>query len=145
MQITDLIGGGAIETLEMSVRFAGARQRVIASNVANISTPNHIPYDLSPEAFQKSLRAAVERRRAESGQAGRLRLESNDEMRIERDGDIRFNPRTASGNILFHDRNNRDLERLMQANAENVGAFRVAIDLLRTRYEVVRSAIAERP
>jgi flagellar basal-body rod protein FlgB len=53
-------------------------------------------------------------------------------------------PRTPSRNILFHDRNNRDLERTMQALAENTGAFRVSIDLLRSRYQAIHAAIGER-
>jgi flagellar basal body rod protein FlgB len=46
--------------------------------------------------------------------------------------------------VLFHDRNNRDLERLMQGLAENTTTYRVAADLLRSRYDVLRTAISQR-
>jgi hypothetical protein len=46
--------------------------------------------------------------------------------------------------VLFQDRNNRDLERLMQDVAENSAAFRVASDLYRQQAALVRGAMAER-
>ena len=46
--------------------------------------------------------------------------------------------------MLFHDRNNRDLDRLMQDLAENQMAHGFAITMLRRQFESLRSAIAER-
>ena len=60
------------------------------------------------------------------------------------DGRLRLDPRTSSGNILFHDKNNRDLERTMQSLVENASMFRVATDLFRNRTTLLRDAIAER-
>lgn len=71
-------------------------------------------------------------------------MDSTREIEIGRDGSLRLNPRTSSGNILFHDRNNRDLERTMQSLVENASAFRVATDLLRNRTTALRDAMAER-
>lgn len=142
MLIGDLFKGSEIETLELTAKFAGARQRVIASNIANISTPNYIELDLSPQDFQSALRAAVDRKR--SGATSGVELASSRQIAQDRRGRVTFTPTTPSGNILMHDRNDRDVERLMQANAENAGVFRVAVDLLRSRYEIMRSAIAER-
>jgi flagellar basal-body rod protein FlgB len=142
MLISDLFKGGDLQALELTAKFAGARQRTIASNIANISTPNYVQMDLSPQEFQKALRAAVERRR--EGGSSELKLGSSSQIAQDSRGRVTFTPTSPSGNILMHDRNDRDLERLMQANAENAGVFRVAVDLLRSRYEIMRSAIAER-
>jgi hypothetical protein len=57
---------------------------------------------------------------------------------------MRLKTDTPSGGVLFQDRNNRDLERLMQDVAENSAAFRVASDLYRQQAGMVRSAMAER-
>lgn len=142
MLIGDMFQGGGMDTLELTAKFAGSRQRVIASNIANLSTPNYVQLDLSPAEFQRVLKAAVEKRRA--GQTQELRLSGSRQVAQDPRGGVSFTPTTPSGNILMHDRNDRDLERLMQANVENVGVFRVAVDLLRSRYEVLRSAISER-
>lgn len=142
MLIGDLFKGSEIESLELTMKFAGARQRVIASNIANLSTPNSIQLDLSPQDFQAALRSAVDRKR--SGATDGLQLKSSRQIAQDSRGEVTFTPTTPSGNILMHDRNDRDVERLMQANAENAGVFRVAVDLLRSRYEIMRTAISQR-
>ena len=148
MLIADLTNSGAIPTLELSMRFAGQRQQLLAHNIANVSTPDFRPLDVSPDRFAQLLRDAVDDRRARTGgERGELHLRSSREIAVSQSpGGTRLtlNPRTPSGNILFHDRNNRDLERLMQANAENVAAYRVSAELLKSRYDILKAAIAER-
>lgn len=148
----EITNDGAIPALELAMRYAGARQRVLAHNIANIDTPNFRPTDVAPAEFQAALSRAIDARRAGGAaagggggnQQGELPFKGTRQIRIGADGRMTLTPRTPSGNVLFHDRNNRDLERLMQDQAENVGAFRLATDLLRSRYEIIRSAIAER-
>jgi flagellar basal body rod protein FlgB len=48
-------------------------------------------------------------------------------------------------NILFHDGNDRSVERLLQRVTENVYAFRAASQLLRGQFETINAAIRERP
>jgi flagellar basal-body rod protein FlgB len=145
MLISDLTNSGAIPSLEMSLRFAGARQRLIAHNIANVSTPDFRPMDVDPAHFAQVLRGAIEVRRARTGnERGDLRPLMSKQLGVGADGQLRLNPKTPSGNILFHDRNNRDLERLMQDNAENVASYRLSAELLRSRYEILKAAIAER-
>src|SRR5215831_19396987 len=120
MLIDDLLSSGAIPSLEMTFRFAGERQKLINHNIANLETPNFRPLDVSTVGFQNSLWRAIERRRsATGGMWGRLDLEGSREVAADASGDLTLLPRTGSGNILFHDRNNSDEIRLMQANAEN--------------------------
>jgi flagellar basal-body rod protein FlgB len=146
MLISDLIHDGATPTLEAMVRFAGARQRMIANNIANISTPNYQQTEVNPLTFQRSLSEAVERRRGERGGTGPLQIRDTDQFRQERDGSLTLTPlaQKPSRNILFHDRNNRGIEELMADQAENMAAFRVASDLLKSRHDLMRMAIAER-
>ncbi len=141
--IQGLLNDGASPVLEAMVRFSGARQRLIAHNVANIDTPNFRQVDVSPREFQRALADAVERRRGH-GNMGDLRIDGSDQIKQGSDGRMELEPGEIESNILFHDRSNRDLERLMQANAENLGVFRVATDLLRSRAEIMRSAMSER-
>lgn len=145
MLIDQVTNAGAIPALAAGVQFAARRQDILAHNVANLSTPDFRPMDADPRAFQSLLREAVGERRARGqGHGGELRFGRNRQVRMDERGALRLNPETPSGNVLFHDRNNRDLERTMQSLAENTAAFRLASGLLRNRVAAMRQAIAER-
>lgn len=144
MFIEGLTNSGALPTLERSMQFAARRQELIAHNIANLSTPNYQPLDVSVSSFQSTLADAVERRRARFGGArGPLEFENTREVQIT-DRGVQLSPQTPSGNVLFHDRNNRDLERQMQAMVENLTAFRTAADLFKSRLDLLNTAIRER-
>jgi len=143
--IKDLSGAGAAPALEMMFRFAGQRQRLIAHNIANIDTPRFQQKDVSPKDFQELLGEAIDERRARTGGfRGELRMGRSDEIEFGPAQMMRFDPRTSSGNVLFHDRNNRDLERLMQDLVENAGVYRVASELLKKHTDRIGAAIGER-
>lgn len=147
MFIDEVTSSGAMPALEMMLRFAGSRQRILAHNVANFDTPNFQPADVSTSGFQSALREAVQRRRESTGgEHGHLDWRDTGEVRVARgaSGTIELSPETSSGNILFHDRNNRDLERTMQDLVENATVFRTAADLMRGRAELLRQAMSER-
>lgn len=132
---------------EMLLKFAGQRQRVIAHNIANIDTPNFQMKDVDPQAFQNMLGKAIDKRRKQNGGAfGALQWEeTRDIQRIGRSNDFKLVPTTGhNGGILFHDRNDRDLERMMQDMVENASAYRVAADLLRSQRNQLQNAIAQR-
>ena len=148
--IRELASAGAMPTLELGLRFAGQRQKLIAHNIANITTPNFVQKDVSPTGFQKLLAEAVEDRRSRNGGSfGELRWRESREVRraegrAGREGMLELTPRTDGPGILYHDRNNRDLERLMQDQVENATYYRVAVDLMRQHRETMRTAIAQR-
>lgn len=143
--ISDVITGGAAPSLEMTIRFAGQRQRVLAHNIANLSTPDFRPVDVSPEGFQRALGEAIATRDQQTGgMSGGLEWRETRELRKGPDGSLTLRPTTPAGGILFHDRNNRDVERLMQDHAENLAVFRTATELLRSRMQLMREAMAER-
>lgn len=145
MVISDVTTAGSIPVLERVMQFAAQRQRFIANNIANISTPDYRPMDADPAAFQRALREAVERRRSSTGGThGTLVLRDGRDLSTRADGTLEVRATAFSPNILFHDRNNRDLERTLQALVENTTTFRVAADLMRSRFELLRSAISER-
>ncbi len=144
--IDGLVNADSIPVLEAAMKFAARRQALIQHNIANLSTPEFQGVDVSPEKFHKALGEAVERRRKETGPGrGDLKFEGTDEVKVLKGGAFELKPGTKTGNILFHDRNDRDLERSMQALAENVAAFRVATEFFRGRIDMLNSAIRERP
>lgn len=149
MMIDGLVNSGAIPVLEATAQFAARRHTLIAHNIANISTPNFQTRDVAPETFQRQLGEAIDERRGRrGGRANAFEMPSSREVRWERDrsgqGRVRLDPETPSGNILFHDRNDRDLERMMQGLAENAAAFSAATQLFKNRFSILNAAIALR-
>lgn len=146
MFVGDVVNSGAIPVLELSMRFAARRQALIAHNIANAGTPGFQGVDADPAGFQRALGEAIDRGRAggTSAAPGKFAWRDTREVRVDRAGRLSLSPRTASGNVLRQDRNDSDMERLMQSLAENVAAFRVSSDLLRSRYAVLNVAISER-
>ncbi|MFN0131495.1 MAG: flagellar basal body rod protein FlgB [Phycisphaerales bacterium] len=145
MFLNDIATAGAIPTLEHAIRFAGQRQRLIAHNVANYSTPNFTPLDASPRDFQKALADAIgDRRGKTAGMHGELEWDETSELKRDDRGELMIEPSGQQSAILFHDRAHRDLERLMQDQAENAGVYRVSMELLRSRYQQINDAIAAR-
>ena len=143
--IKGVLDHGAMPALERMVTFTSARHRVLTNNIANLSTPNFLPADLDPKQFQSQLRRAIDdRRRGPKPLDGDLQLSTTRQIR-ERDGAMRFQPSPSNEGILFHDRNNRNLERTMQSLAENTLAHNLSIDLLKSEFDLLRSAIRERP
>ena len=144
MIINDLNSAGAMPTLEKMFLFAGQRQRIIANNIANIDTPNFQMQDVDPQEFQKMLGDAIDKRRSSNGGvSGGLDFGHNKQIQM-RGSQMILNPTTSGGGVLFHDRNDRDLERLMQQLVENSTTFRVAADLMRQSQNQLQLAIAQR-
>jgi flagellar basal-body rod protein FlgB len=145
---SDVIDGvtnsDSLPVLERMLQFAGQRHRIIAHNIANISTPDFRPVDVSVQSFQDQLGEAVDERRARFGSSrGNLHLRSTPEVEVSGDG-LSLNPTPIGANLLFHDGNDRDLERTMQSMVENFMTFRFAAEALRSRYDLLNVAIRER-
>jgi len=142
--IKGLLDKGAIPVLERMIQFAAERHRVLAHNIANISTPYFKPKDINTDSFQESLREAVSRRRTHKNPlAGPLQVPGTREVQFK-DGLIQVRPSFINENIMFHDRNNRALERIMQDLAENTLAHKSGIEMLRNEFDMLRTAIRER-
>ncbi|MEX0655186.1 MAG: hypothetical protein WD534_13120 [Phycisphaeraceae bacterium] len=142
--IEGLFDRGAMQAAERLVQFTGERHRLLTHNIANLSTPNFRPRDLDPAEFHASMQDALRRRRETAmPNAGRLEMRDTRNMTFRRDG-IDARPQPTNRNILFHDRNNRDLERTMQDLAENTLAHNVGMELLKNQFDMLKMAIRER-
>lgn len=130
------------QALETVLRFASARQALLAHDLANISTPGFRAVDVPVDAFQRSLSEAIEA--AREGRTQGLQPDDTDGVRFERDRVV-LEPRPRSENILFHDRTDADADRILADLAENTLAFRAAAELHRHRTALILTAIRERP
>ena len=141
--IRGLLNSGAMPALERMVQFTGARHRLLLHNIANISTPNFRPTDVSAKSFQKTLGEAIDRRRSQAGGLhGPLPLSDTRQMEF-RPGRVDLTPRPTQDNVLFHDRNDRNLEVLMKNLAENTMAHNTALELMNNQFDMLRGAIRE--
>ncbi len=142
--IQDLFDTGALPAAERLVQFTSARHKVLTNNIANLNQPFYKPRDLDPTAFQEALGAAIDdRRQSASPTRGPLQLHDTMDVRFQSDR-IEMTETPSNENILFHDQNNRDLERIMQRLAENTIAHQLGVELVRNQFEVMRMAIRER-
>jgi flagellar basal-body rod protein FlgB len=140
--IDGLLGQTSLPALERSLQFMSARQKLLIGNLANAETPGFRPVDVDPRAFQAALRDSIEQRALD--QDGRLTLDDGAPVAFSHAG-VELKPEVLADNILFHDGNDRSVERLLQRVTENVYAFRAASQLLRGQFETINAAIRERP
>lgn len=131
MFLDRLLNDGSTPLLEQWLQFSEARQRLLAEDVANASTPNYVQKDLSPEQFQAMLRAKLN-----SAQSGSADTVSYDDVTAAVEHPVR--------GILFHDGNNRSMEQLMTDQAKNALMHNMAVELLRHQYSVMEMALKER-
>lgn len=141
-----ITNSGATPYLQRLMQFSWQRNTLLQDAVANLDTPGYRPVDVRPEAFQTAMKAA--RARQTSGGTPVVRgdgvFADTREIAFEAAG-IRLNPNPTHENLLFHDDNDRNMERVMQDVSENVLMFRLASELFRREHDLLRSAIRERP
>lgn len=142
--IDQMFNSGAIPVLERSVEFTEARHQVLVNDIANLDTPYFKPQDLNLDAFQASLRRAIaDRRDSKTPQTSPLGNTDTDQVSFA-DGRIQVRPQATNSNILFHDRNNRNLERIMEHLAQNALMHKTGIDMLKNEFAMLNTAISGR-
>jgi flagellar basal-body rod protein FlgB len=131
MFIERLLNQDCAPLLEQTLRFTEARQKLLAEDVANASTPGYQMKDLDPTKFQEMLARRVEERDvAPPGTVGF--------------SDISAEVENPHDSILFHDRNNRSMEELMSDNAKTGLLHNMLVEILRKQYGVMEMALKER-
>ncbi len=128
----DLLGNDkAVRFLETSMDLLSVRHSLIASNIANVDTPNYKAVDLD---FKRELRVAFERRESpELGIRGaRLRHEEVLSPRIvETGGPARF------------DGNNVNIDSEMGKLAQTSGRYAQAIKMMAIKLRMIRTAMRD--
>lgn len=157
--ISGLTNSDGIPALQRLMQFTGERHRIILNNIANLSTPGFRPTDVSPEVFEAQLAEAIDARRAGGARPNALGVDPEGDdsdsaisalsMRSSREIEalpdrLVLHPEPMNDNILFHDGNDRSVERVMQSLVENFMAYRAAAQLMRNRIELINTAIRER-
>ncbi len=140
--LTDITSGGRLPMLEKTLAFTEARNRMIATNIANIMTPGYREKQVDVSAFQKALRKAQEAREANDG---RFELPRSKEFKTDEAGHLQLTPsEEPTQNLLFQDGTNARIERQMSQLAENTMMNRMASDLMQDYFDRISTAIRGR-
>jgi flagellar basal-body rod protein FlgB len=132
MFIDRMINDGNGPLLEQWLKFTEARHRLIAENVANLSTPGYQTKDLDANKFQGMLRERADARAAGGPMSTRF-----DDIEGEIDH--------PKGGLLFHDGQARSAEQLMSDQAKNAMMHNLVVELLRKQFSQLDMALKERP
>ena len=144
MFLENLINRGSMPVLERVLSFTAARQEVLANNVSNFATPGYTMKDLPTEEFFGALREAADRRAA-GGAGAALEMGSTRHLRWDEQGRLEAQVAEAEdNNIVFHDGNNRSVEKQMSEMSKNALLHNVTVELLRQQYNVLQTAIRGR-
>ncbi len=132
MFVERLVNQGSGPVLEQWLQFTAERQKVIAEDVVNLSTPNYEQKDLSVDKFQSMLNEQIEQR--DSGGGG-----------LGQSGEAAPSFEMSSPGMLYHDGARRSLEQLMTNQAKNGMTHNLIIELLKKQYSQLEMAIREHP
>lgn len=131
MFLDRLLNQGSSPILEQWLQFTDARQRLLAEDIVNASTPNYVQKDLSLDQFQNLMQAKIEQEG--SSAPGSVRFD-----------DVSMEIQHPHRGILFHDGNNRSMEQIMTDQAKNALMHSMAVELLRDQYSVLEMALREK-
>ncbi|RIK64019.1 MAG: flagellar basal body rod protein FlgB [Planctomycetota bacterium] len=143
MFLKNVSGGTSISMLEKTLAFNEARQRMLATNIANINTPGYRTKQLDVASFQAALREAADRR--DRNRSEPFRLERTREFELASDGRLSVRPSEEPvENLLFKDGTNASIERQMSQVAETAMTHQVATELLKRYFDTLEKSIRGR-
>ncbi|MGE3302782.1 MAG: flagellar biosynthesis protein FlgB [Hyphomonadaceae bacterium] len=134
----DLAQSPFFAVLRAQLHYLGERQRLVAENIANASTPGYAPRDTDAKSFARTLEAI-----AQPAQAGFVRLARTQQGHLAGAGggagDVRIvkaadSETTIDGNAVI-------LEDQMLKQAETRSAYETGIALYQKGLQMVRMAI----
>lgn len=124
----------SLPALEQTVNFAQKRHLLLASNLANMDTPDYQTRDISVDNFQDTLRSAIS-----SSQSPPSRYVSPAQSKQADYAQVR----DVSKQILLHDGSDVSLEQQVTEISKNQSMHNTAIALMRSQFQTLRAAISE--
>lgn len=131
---SSLLNSTALPALEQTVNFAQKRHLLLASNLANLDTPDYQTRDVSIENFQDQLRTALTRSQTPSTRyATPIETQQDDFAKV----------RDVSKQVLLHDGSDVSLEEQVTEISKNQAMHNTAIALMRSQLQTLKVAITE--
>jgi flagellar basal-body rod protein FlgB len=144
MFLEGLFERGAVPVLQKAMSFSQQRHKILVNNVSNFDTIGYKVKDLPAADFNKALRDAVVRR-DKRGASEPLLVKGHRHFRWDKQGRLDVKPQEVKdNNILFHDQNNRFIEKQLVALNKNTGLHQIVSTMLRQQYDLMQTAIRER-
>ncbi|MCA9190198.1 MAG: hypothetical protein KDB03_00495 [Planctomycetales bacterium] len=132
-----IFGSSTLPALEQSAIFAQKRHMLLASNLANLDTPDYQTRDLSVTDFQAALKEAIEQP-STSRYANHSDGLAGQQPALDKVRDV-------SKQILFHDGSDVSLEEQVTQISKNQFMHQMAVTLMRSQYQNMLVAIRESP
>ncbi|TWU64782.1 MULTISPECIES: flagellar basal body rod protein FlgB [Crateriforma] len=129
-----ILNSGTLPALQETLNFAQKRHDLLASNIANLSTPGYRARDISVDDFQQALSDSI---------AGYNDRPSGSVTPFTRD-DVFSGPRAATEQIVYHDDSDVSLEQQVTEIGKNQHLQSMAITTMRSQFALLRAAITER-
>lgn len=131
---SSLLNSTALPALEQTVSFAEKRHLLLASNLANMDTPDYQSRDISLDNFQKQLQTAISRSQTPpSTYATPIEDQQANFAKV----------RDVSQQILMHDGSDVSLEQQVTEISKNQSMHNTAIALMRSQMQSLKVAITE--
>lgn len=133
----NLFNATTIPVLEQVVGFAQARHTVLAGNIANMDVPGYRARDLSVGDFREQLSRAIEARNRPP--VFRSPGEPEDRRGVEL-AEVSNKPEM----VLYHDDGTKGLEYQVSEMAKNQMEHNLAVTVMVSQMNLLRTAISER-
>ncbi|MBI9017094.1 MAG: flagellar basal body rod protein FlgB [Phycisphaerae bacterium] len=140
MIFESLLNRGSMPVLQQVMSFTEARHEVLANNVSNFDTVGYKMQDLAKDEFFAELNRAIKQRDA-GGAGAQLEMRNTSNIKFNNNSLRASVLESESNNILFHDKNNRSVEKQMAEMAKNTIMHDVVAELLRGKYNGLQTAI----
>ena len=141
--LSDMFDRSTLPLLEQVVSFTQARHGVLAGNIANLDTPGYMAKDLSPEAFQESLKKAIQEQQ-QAAYYEKYAGASPSPTASHDDSHPMASVKKDYKSILRHDGNNAGLEEQVTEIAKNQQQHNLALSLMNAQFRLLRAAVTER-
>jgi flagellar basal-body rod protein FlgB len=146
MLLDGLLERGSIAVLGKVMAFTEARHQVLVNNVSNFDTVGYRMRDLPVAQFHATLDQAIQAR-TKAGANAPLDMPSQRGLAWDAQGRLhalaqQIEPENQ--NVLFHDGNNRFVEKQMSELSQNALRHNVVAALLKGKYDELGAAIRGR-
>lgn len=131
---SSLLSSTAVPALEQTVNFAQKRHLLLASNLANVDTPDYQTRDISVDDFQKQLQTALTH--SETPTKAYATPSETEQANFQKVRDV-------SKQILLHDGSDVSLEEQVTEISKNQSMHNTAVALMRSQFQTLKAAIAE--
>lgn len=142
-----LFTSSTIPALEQVVSFTQKRHAVLASNIANLSTPGYRARDVSPKIFEARLKEAIqtqrEARTTQGNHGSQYPLDPFESGRLHPEADF-AQVREAARTIMYHDGSEVGIENQVAEIGKNQTRHNTALAIMVSQFRLLQAAISER-